>query len=132
MCTVDSNGIPTSTCTALTAPGSFSSGTMTFTAPANTTLDANTTYTVSITGEFGRIVGATRSNGEDAGKSAGWSIADVMDAVGSSNNWIQDALGRSVRIRINGFAVNSDGDYTPPSAAPTSNTVLVNIAGTRV
>ena len=57
VCTVDADGFPTSTCTALTAPGSFAPGTLSFTAPSNTTLTSGTTYTVLIehSGTFVRL-----------------------------------------------------------------------------
>ena len=46
VCTVDSDGFPTSTCTALTAPATFAAGTVSFTAPSGTILTKTTTYTV--------------------------------------------------------------------------------------
>ena len=62
-CEVDGDGYPTSTCTALTAPGSYSAGTLVFNAPASSTLSASTTYTVVATpgntaefGEFRQIL----------------------------------------------------------------------------
>ena len=68
---------PTNTAIAtFTNPTSLSSGTLTFTAPANTTLDANTTYYVLFNGS-GLNLRSTTSDNEDSGGSAGWSIEDV-------------------------------------------------------
>ena len=74
LCTVDGSNHPTATCTALTAPSSFAAGTLVFTAPANTTLAANTTYSLLITspGEPSRETGRiTTSDNEDAGRRHG-------------------------------------------------------------
>ena len=46
VCTVDDDGFPTSTCWEFSWPTTFGPGTAVFTAPANTQLAANTTYTV--------------------------------------------------------------------------------------
>ena len=78
LCMVDGSGYPTSDCTALTAPSSFAAGTLVFTAPANTTLAANTTYSLLVVSPGGSnlTLDATFSNSEDAGGAPGWIIAD--------------------------------------------------------
>ena len=50
----------------LTNPASVSNGNLTFTAPANTTLSASTTYFVVMEGTSGGPL-VTRSNAEDTG-----------------------------------------------------------------
>ena len=109
VCTADSDGYPTSTCTELLPPSDFAAGVLTFTAPANTILDANTTYIVLITvtatdGRWGEEVALdmTSSDGEDAGKATGWSIADgyVWYSSGESR-W---------RTTINEIRIAIDGD----------------------
>ena len=81
VCATDDDGDPTSTCTNLTAPSSFSAGTLTFAAPANTTLTANTTYAIRIT-TSNKALGTTNSNNEDRVRAAGWSIGNTIQARG--------------------------------------------------
>ena len=76
LCTVGTDGYPTTTCTALMPPGSFTGGTFVLTAPANTMLAANTTYTLVIPSAGELEFSVTSSDGEDTGGATGWSIAD--------------------------------------------------------
>ena len=78
LCTVNNSNHPTSSCTALSPPQSFTSGTLVFTAPANTPLEADTTYTLLMTSPGGQSLklNGTNSDGEDSGGTAGWSIAN--------------------------------------------------------
>ena len=103
VCTVDANTHPTSTCTSLTPPASFSAGPMSFTAPSNTSLDANTTYAVLIeqvdTGEV-NLAGTTSDN-EDAGKAAGWSIAN-HSLRATNTGWSNEVSNVNLRIAILG------------------------------
>ena len=73
LCTVDGSNHPTSDCTALTAPPSFAAGTLVFRAPANTTLAANTTYSLLVVSPGGDnlALDATFSDNEDAGGATG-------------------------------------------------------------
>ena len=72
-----SGGNPNETCTALTAPGSFAAGTLTFTASPAISLSMGTTYALKTTGgENGLTLASVNTGGEDAGGAAGWSIAD--------------------------------------------------------
>ena len=116
----DSSGSPGSTVIAtLTNPSSLSENAVNvFTALANTTLSANTTYYV----EFDRISGSgqarvrsTSSDGEDAGASSGWSIGNTRHYRDFSSTSSWSSAQFSMSIRINGFAVNSAGDYTAPA-----------------
>ena len=113
VCTVDSNGYPTSECTDLMPPDTFAAGTMSFAAPENITLSKGTTYTVVLTrvsSQFG--FSPTTSDNEDAGKATGWSIRNEYDFVRSGETaWNQHA-NRSARIAINGTAV-SDAAVLP-------------------
>ena len=79
VCTVDDNDFPTSDCTALTVPASFTAGTLEFT--GNMTLAADTTYTLLLTSPGGENLklGATSSDNEDLGGAQGWSIANVCN-----------------------------------------------------
>ena len=104
LCTVDGSGYPTSDCTALTAPSSFAAGTLVFTAPANTTLAANTTYSLLVVSPGGSnlTLDATLSNSEDAGGATGWIIADDFDYKTGSNAWDANSSSASLRITIKG------------------------------
>ena len=89
----------------LTAPtGTWSAGdTLTFTAPAGTTLDVSTTYAVVLT-NTGNAVGlaSTTSHGEDSGTFAGWSIADVVLFSNNNTSWLTHPGGEILRIAIKG------------------------------
>ena len=104
LCTVDGSGYPISDCTALTAPSSFAAGTLVFTAPANTTLAANTTYSLLVVSPGGSnlTLDATFSNSEDAGGATGWIIADDFDYKTGSNAWDANSSSASLRITIKG------------------------------
>ena len=116
LCTVDSSGYPTSSCTALTAPSSFASGTLVFTDPASTTLAATTTYTLLITspgGESLRLAN-TSSNAEETGAAAGWTIANTYHIKNSANVWEPGGFTTSFLITIKGTLSTTN---TAPTAA---------------
>ena len=102
--TVDTDGFPDELHASLTAPGSFTEGTLAFTAPAGTSLAANTTYTVVIGSPGGQIfqLGATTEDGEDSGAATGWSIANAYDLKSSGGDWSTTGSARSVRIAVKG------------------------------
>ena len=118
----DSGGNPGSTLLAtMTNPGTFAANAVNiFTAPANTTLSASTTYWVvtsnsATTNGAGFIVGVVGNTTLDSGTAAGWSIGaarfknDITDASWSSGN--------SFRIL---FAIRGTGGTTtnnPPTVA---------------
>ena len=118
LCTVDSSGYPTSSCTALTAPSSFASGTLVFTDPASTTLDATTTYTLLITSPGGQDLRLTDtgSNAEETGAAAGWTIANAYHFKSSSNVWGPAGFGTSFLITIKGTLGTTN---TAPTGVPT-------------
>ena len=102
--TVDSDGFPDSEVFALTAPtGTWSAGdTLTFTAPANSTLSASTTYTVRMAPSGNAVAfDTTTSSDEDSGAFSGWSIQDLLDAQ-LSTGWIHITTGEIIRIAIKG------------------------------
>ena len=97
--TTDSDGNPDSKVADLTPPSSFAAGTLTFTAPANTTLAASTTYTVRIDVMSSSItLGATMSNDEDAGGTSGWSIGNDGYFLNTSGTWV--SINRAIRIAV--------------------------------
>ena len=112
----------------LTKPASYSAGTMTFTAPASTTLAASTTYHVvfyvnprSSSPGF-LILHTTASDAEDSGGADGWSIANgvrkISNAQTVSGTWTGGS--NSLRMRVNGAAAQQT---TAPSA-PTNLVVM--------
>ena len=125
LCTTDSSGYPTSSCTALTAPASFAAGTLVFTDPASTTLAANTTYSLLLVspGDDFLNLSVTPSDAEDTGGAAGWTIANAYDSK-SGTVWETTASDTSFLITIKGTL----GTTTPTTApgAPTGLTATAN------
>ncbi len=117
VCTVDSSNHPTSTCTALMAPSGFTAGTLVFTAPSNTTLTANTTYSLLVTSPGGESLrlSVISSDNEDAGGAMGWSIANNFFRKNSSNVWLIHSEIRSLKITIKGTLSSSTN--TAPTVA---------------
>ena len=108
VCETDGSGFPMSTCTLLTAPGSFASGTLVFNAPAGTTVSASTTYTVVATpGSNDVTFDATTADCEDTGGAAGWALANAYDWRDSSNMWQTTSTNKSLRVASNGPTVQA-------------------------
>ena len=79
----------------------------TFTAPANTTLSADTTYHVLVTNaDADAAVGVhrTSSNAEDDGAAAGWSIGDTRYWKATLADAWSSSTTAFLRIQINGYA----------------------------
>ena len=125
LCTTDSSGHPTSSCTALTAPASFAAGTLVFTDPASTTLAANTTYSLLLVspGNDFLNLSVTSSDAEDTGGAAGWTIANAYDSK-SGTVWGTTASDTSFLITIKGTL----GTGTIPNTAPGAPTGLTATA----
>ena len=112
LCTVDGSNHPTSSCTPLTAPSRFLPGTLVFTAPADTTLEANTTYSVLIEspGRQSLLLDATFSDDEDDGRARNWTIDNTFYKKNSSDEWVAypgPGAARSLRITIKGALTNN-------------------------
>ena len=110
-------GLPAATneLATLNNPASLIAGTNTFTAPADTTLSANTTYYVSTQASTGTLGGTSRVD-EDSGAAAGWGIEDLLYERSGTNPWTQGAT-QKVRIRVNGYATTSTPAIEPPPSA---------------
>ena len=123
VCTVDSSGNPTEICTELMPPDSFGKpGTLTFTAPADLFLSANTTYAVfkPATSAFVEL-GVTSSDNQDDTSDADWSIENTLERFRDSA-WSAFSLSLVLRIRLNGdVAVDR---ATVDSVAVTSTPLL--------
>ena len=91
----------------------------TFTAPAGTTLAANTTYfwVLEVNADIGggKFWG-TKEDGEESGGAAGWSIANASYADASGGGWVLSTEGASYYIRVNGTAKSANNAAT---GAPT-------------
>ena len=114
---VDADNLPETVKHSFTAPGSFAAGTLVFTAPSNATLDANTTYAVVI-GGTGNALSRTASVAEDAGKAAGWSIADAYDWRNSTGStWNTPSTTNPLLIAIKG-TIKGTTTNTPATGEP--------------
>ena len=114
--TVDASGHPASEHAALTAPQDYKTGRNVFTAPAGTTLSADTTYAVVVTaGTTTSTVGfgvtttelemeVTTSNGENERSASDWSIFDAFDYE-SGSSWSADTGGKALYIAVRGAPV---------------------------
>ncbi len=102
-------GLPDASIVSLTAPSTVASGDVAFTAPANTTLAADTTYFAYFfkspaAADIGDLeLVTTTSNSEDSGGAAGWSIGDVAH-FNAFTTWGPIGGGAAHNIRVNGFA----------------------------
>ena len=110
VCTAASDSLPSSTCTDLTAPGSFAKGTLSFTAPENIALAKDTDYFVLFTTDGDPTddvvhFSTVTSNSEDAGAAAGWSIGNHHHYQNPMDVWAPTTTNASLRIAINGYAV---------------------------
>ena len=124
ICGVNSSNRPTSTCTALSAPDSFSDGLLTFTAPAGTTLRASTTYAVVFADYSSKSLDGTTSDNEDSTGASGWSIANTA-MWKTSSGWQDRNTNIAFRIRINGSARAADADTTATQSGNGANWSLV-------
>ena len=100
-------GTPTGTVVAtLMNPASLAANTTadyTFTAPANTTLSASTTYYVVMEGGIAGISTARTSlDVEDSGGESDWSIADVSNWRSSSSNGSFSTNANALMIKVKG------------------------------
>ena len=98
---------PGATIATLTNP-SPGTGSKAFTAPSGLKLQPNTTYGVVIAAGVrqGRFnLGITKSNHEDGGGAAGWSIADTSRAY-ASGRW--SGFPQSLMLAVQGTAVSND------------------------
>ena len=108
-------------------------GVLNFTAPANTRLDADTSYLVVMTpsSDSGFTWVGTTSDDQDSGAASGWSIANAY-RLSLAGAWDADTSGRSFRIAIKGTEItNSNPEFPAETAALTvaENTYRGNLGG---
>ena len=106
-------GAPDSKIADLTIPtGAVAANTtMSFGAPAGTTLTANTTYyfVIYTVGAFNLALESTSAHAEDSGGQSGWTIANALRFQARSDtpsgaSWATDSQGAIVLIRVKGAA----------------------------
>ena len=109
ICEVDSNEFPTSRCTALTRPGSFTAGYLEFTHPG-LFLEANTDYTVVIKqiGSQYVTLDSTTSGGEDSTGLTGWSIKNKFDVKVSGDWEHKSGSNEAIQITVNGYETTAN------------------------
>ncbi|MYC87358.1 MAG: hypothetical protein F4X22_03845 [Gemmatimonadales bacterium] len=123
-------GLPSATNVVATLSNpTLSTGTLTFTAPASTTLSAGTTYWVVIEGSAGTVRN-TGTSSEDSGAAAGWSIADasLFRTASSTGGWGDDNVVRKIRVNGSAATANPPGAPGAPTVAqgPTSGSLAVS------
>ena len=117
------SGNPVAKVATLTVPTSFTAGTLTFIAPPYTVLEPNTTYALTITVDGnGVTLDTTLSDGEDAGRTSGWSIGNTAHRV-DGGDWAETTNGESIRIAINGPANPARGAPTITGTAQVGETL---------
>ena len=115
--TTDSDGEPDSEFVTLTNPASLRELALnTFTAPADTTLSANTTYAVVIDPNE-RNLNVTDSHNEDSGKAAGWSIANQRYRRNNPTDSWSSATELLLRIEIKG-TIKANPNNNAATGAP--------------
>ena len=109
ICEVFSSGFPTSRCTALQRPGSFTAGNLEFTHPG-LFLEANTDYTVVIKqhGPESVTLDSTTSGGEDSTGLTGWSIKNKFDFKVSGDWQHKSGSNEAIQITVNGHETTAN------------------------
>ena len=112
--TTDTSGLPNTLKHSLTAPGTFSQADLTFTAPADATLDASTTYTVKMERTSGTVTykrTSTINPDEDSGAAAGWSIGDTYH-YDAGSTYFPSSSNKPMLIAIHGTLSTGSDDAT--------------------
>ena len=145
VCMTDTRGFPTSSCTPLTFEQEWTGGRRgsgipvnpgLYTAPANTVLHPNTTYTVLVRPRNLVDLPVTLSNDNDAGASPGWSIGDTFDCFhcewrGLPYTWESaDHDPASLKIQILGTE-RPDPIVAAVSSVAVTSTPLLTSSGAR-
>ena len=88
----------------LTGPSTTTGGNVTFNAPANTTLDASSTYFILLQGGTSVRVERTDSDSEDTGGLSDWTVLDAGHYRGASLTGTFLNVAEAKQIRVNGTA----------------------------
>ncbi len=126
VCETDASEHPTSTCTPLTVDGGFAEGTVSFTAPADTTLQRGMKYAVWVepgADEDTHGFQMTEDNDQDAGAAPNWTIANNHETWSTfSSSWLTDTGGTLMQIAIKGYAATGTPSNPTLSVADASAT----------
>ena len=106
---------------ALTGPGTTTGGAVTFTAPANTTLNADSTYFILLQGGTNVNVERTYSDSEDSGGQSDWTVLTSGHHRAASNTNTFLSVAEAKQISVNGPAILS-------TDATLSDLALKNVA----
>ena len=107
--------MPGSGCTELVAPAYFGARErLSFAAPANHTLAANTTYAVVLSGYDVLHLAPTISDAEDTPAAPGWSIANGY-RLSESGRWPPHCLYHKIPLAIRGLATSGQQAVEPPA-----------------
>ncbi len=121
-------GTPVATLTSTDTITADSTGNYTFAAPANTTLDASTTYHVLFESSLGNIDGArTSKDAEDSGGADGWSIANGHRWRNAPSTGNFTNTSEALMIRVNGTEILSDDATLDSLAVEDSNGNAVSL-----
>ena len=101
----------------LVIPATPAAGINTFTAPADTTLSANTTYYVRLRLTSGTLNTTTSSN-DDANPANGWSVGDGWYQRDTGTNMWTLATTATAKIAVKGYAIASAPAIEPQPTAP--------------
>lgn len=115
VCAVDTNGYPTTSCTAPTGMNAFAAGTITFTHAPGVPLVASTDYTVLVEPSTSMSFSYREDGREDLG-TPGWRIDnryDFFDTVADA--WKRTGGTRALRIGISGFLGQNNVTTGSPS-----------------
>ena len=127
-------GGPASMAAELTVPPTVEAGTVSFEAPANTWLPANTTYFVVLytTTGFNMQLSLVNSAAEDSDSQPGWSILDIVH-VQTGNlpgaGW-RSGLVAVLAIRVNGAALPVVVPAAPPGLGVTPGAAMLDLSWT--
>ena len=98
----------------LTGPSTTTGGNVTFNAPANTTLDASSTYFILLQGGSLVFVERTNSDSEDTGGQSGWTVLDAGHYRNAASTFAFLNVAEAKQIRVNGTAA-SNGVLAAPA-----------------
>ena len=116
----------------LSSPSAYTTGIVAFSAPANTVLDASTTYFVHVNTTITTNLNRTTSLAEDSGGAQGWSIGDSRYYRGQGDTGIYETgLSLSsttlLKFAVKGSAVSG---MQPPQSSDATLSDLTLSAGT--
>ena len=125
----DASGKPGTVVATMSNPGSITAGVNVYTAPANTTLSASTTYWVvtsnsAATDGQGFRVNTTPTNNLDSGTAAGWNIGNARFKTDINATSWSAIIGARLRFQIRGTSTALTVANAIPDQSATANTAF--------